>query len=266
MLSVERKAKEEISTSLQVSRQLARAREENLSTQLSHVQKEVNRAQESLSLEQQTAAEAQAQVDALTGQLKSFNEQVSKLSKALNIPESPETINPEEKVKNIATTLDEALVRKVEELAKYRSNFFGKLQTVLGDRPEIQIVGDRFILSSEVLFPSASARLSEEGRQQLIKLGSLLKDVMHEIPDDINWVLRVDGHTDARPIRSETYPSNWELSFARAMAVVRFLVTQGISPQRLAAAGFGEFQPLVEGESAKALRENRRIELKLDQR
>jgi chemotaxis protein MotB len=154
----------------------------------------------------------------------------------------------------------------VQELARYRSEFFGRLREVLGNRSDIRIVGDRFVFQSEVLFDTAEATLNEEGRQQLDSFATTLREVAAQIPDDIDWVLRVDGHTDIRPISNARFPSNWELSSARAIEVVKFLIERGIPPSRLVAAGFGEYQPLDPGLGEAAFRRNRRIEFKLTER
>jgi len=159
-----------------------------------------------------------------------------------------------------------ALIDKVEEMASYRSEFFGRLREVIGDRNEIRIVGDRFVLQSEVLFESGSAELEPEGRERLARIADTLLEIAETIPDDIDWILRVDGHTDMVPINTRDFPSNWELSAARAISVVEFLISQGIPPHRLAATGFGQYHPLVDGTDPESLRVNRRIEIKLDQR
>jgi chemotaxis protein MotB len=151
-------------------------------------------------------------------------------------------------------------------LQRYRSEFFGRLREALGNHPGIRIVGDRFVFQSEVLFPSGSAELEDDGRLQLVQVADTLREISDRIPDDIDWVLRVDGHTDKRPIDTILYPSNWELSTARATSVVRLLIERGIPPHRLAAAGFGEFHPLDDRNTEEAYRRNRRIELKLTQR
>jgi len=159
-----------------------------------------------------------------------------------------------------------ALAQKVQELARYRSDFFGRLRQILGNRPGIRVVGDRFVFQSEVLFDSGKAEINPAGRAELDTLANALGDLEREIPTEIQWVLRVDGHTDKRPIQSPQFHSNWELSAARAIAVVQYLISKGVSPQHLVAAGFGEFQPLDVGENDEAYRRNRRIELKLTER
>ncbi|HEX7776928.1 MAG TPA: OmpA family protein, partial [Parvibaculum sp.] len=156
--------------------------------------------------------------------------------------------------------------QKVQELAKYRSEFFGRLRAILGDRPDIQIVGDRFVIQSEVLFDSGSADLNPGGTAQLQKVADALKEISAEIPSDIAWVVRIDGHTDANPIHTAQFPSNWYLSTARAIAVVNFMVKAGVAPAHLVAAGFGEFQPIDPGTTPDAFKHNRRIEFKLTER
>ncbi|HSE75525.1 MAG TPA: OmpA family protein, partial [Dongiaceae bacterium] len=162
--------------------------------------------------------------------------------------------------------LNSALANKVQELAKYRSEFFGRLREILGNREDIQIVGDRFVFQSEVLFDSGSADIGPAGKDQLDVLATTLILLLPEIPKDIDWVLRVDGHTDDRPISSSQFPSNWELSTARAVAVVKYLASRGIPDDRLAAAGFGEFRPIDTSGTEEGRRKNRRIEIKFDQR
>ena len=159
-----------------------------------------------------------------------------------------------------------ALALKVQQLARYRSDFFGKLREALGSREDFEIVGDRFVFPSDVLFDPGSAELKPAAATQLNKLSTALKEIEGNIPPDLAWVMRVDGHTDVTPINSAEFPSNWELSSARAISVVRYLMDQGISPEHLVAAGFGEFQPIDSSASPAALARNRRIELKLTER
>ena len=160
-----------------------------------------------------------------------------------------------------------ALAQRVQELSRYRSDFFGKLRDILGNRPDIRVVGDRFVFQSEVFFDSGQAVLRPEGRAELDKLASALIDLEKQIPSEINWVLRVDGHTDVRPLTSNSpFKSNWELSAERSISVVQYLISKGVSPQRLVAAGFGEFQPIDTGTTDEAYSRNRRIELKLTEK
>ena len=158
------------------------------------------------------------------------------------------------------------LAHQVQELQRYRSDFFGRLRELLRDRKDIRVVGDRFVFQSEVLFPSGQATMTGEGLAAIDQLASAIIELERAIPSEIDWALQVDGHTDSRPIASTQFPSNWELSSARATSVVKYLISRGVSPKRLVAAGFGEFQPLEEGTSDEVLRRNRRIELKLTNR
>ena len=156
-----------------------------------------------------------------------------------------------------------ALAKKVEELEQYRSEFFGRLHQALGDRPGLRVVGDRFVFQSELLFASGSASLDPEGQRELRELATTLTDVVARIPPGVDWILRVDGHTDRQPIRDAAFRSNWELSAARAISVIQYLMQQGIPPEHLAAAGFGEYRPIDPGDDEIAYRRNRRIEFKL---
>ena len=215
--------------------------------------------------EKRVSASALAKVELLNQQIAALRRQLAAIETAL---EASETRDKEAQVKiaDLGRRLNVALAQKVQQLARYRSDFFGRLREILSQRADIQVVGDRFVFQSEVLFDSGSAEINPAGRQELEKLGVALRELEQEIPPDIAWVLRVDGHTDARPIQSARFPSNWELSSARAISVVRFLMDKGISPTHLVAAGFGEHQPLDPGTDEAALRRNRRIELKLTER
>jgi len=159
-----------------------------------------------------------------------------------------------------------ALAQRVQELARYRSDFFGRLRQILGNRPDVRIVGDRFVFQSEVLFQAGQATLRPEASGEIDRIASALVELERQVPPDIPWVIRVDGHTDQRPIATSQFPSNWALSSARAIAVVQALIARGVQPQHLVAAGFGEFQPLDNGTTDEAYARNRRIELKLTER
>jgi chemotaxis protein MotB len=215
----------------------------------------------------QISSQSEAQVALLNQQILAMREQLSQLSTALDASEQ-KSKQQQVQIADLGSKLNAALASKVEELARYRSEFFGRLREALGDRQDIRIVGDRFVFQSEVLFASGSADIGQAGRDQLDTLATTLILITKEIPDDINWVLRVDGHTDKRPITSTSglYASNWELSTARAIAVVKYLASKGIPENRMAAAGFAEFSPLDPGDSDEAYTKNRRIEFKLDQR
>jgi chemotaxis protein MotB len=211
------------------------------------------------------ASRALAQVELLNQQIVALRRQLSALEAALEASETKDK-ESQAKLADIGQRLNIALARRVEELGRFRSEFFGRLRTILGNRPDIRVVGDRFVFQSEVFFDAGSAAVRPEGRAELDKLASALLELDKQIPSDISWVLRIDGHTDVRPISSAQFPSNWELSAARAISVVQYLIGKGISPQRLVAAGFGEFQPLDTAQNEDAYRRNRRIELKLTER
>jgi len=209
-------------------------------------------------------SEAELQIELLNRQMTEMRDQLARLVTALDIADA-KAKDQQTQIVDLGQRLNRALASKVEELARYRSEFFGKLKEVLGNRQDVQIVGDRFIFQSEVLFATGSADISDEGKRQLAAFADTLKNIGARIPDNIDWLLRVDGHTDKQPYHGRL-GTNWELSTARAIAVVKFLIDQGIPPNRLVAAGFAEFRPLAEGDSEDVLRRNRRIELKLDQR
>lgn len=218
-------------------------------------------------LQAQTVASEQAiaQVELLNRQLAAVRSQLEQLNAALASAEAAAR-DKDLKLAELGRELNLALAARVQELARYRSEFFGRLKEVLGQRKDVHIVGDRFVFSSEVLFPTASDEVSAEGMMQLTRLAETLKTLAAEIPTDLPWVLQVDGHTDRRPIATARFPSNWELSTARALAIVKFLRSQGIAPQRLAATGYGEFHPLDARNNEEAYARNRRIELKLTSR
>jgi chemotaxis protein MotB len=220
---------------------------------------------QALAEQRELSEEAQLQVTLLNRQLAALREQLARISEALELSEA-KSEEQEVQIADLGKRLNVALASKVQELARYRSEFFGRLREILGNRQDIRIVGDRFVFQSEILFASGSATIADEGRPQLARLADTLKQIAAEIPSDLEWVLRVDGHTDRAPIATYAFPSNWELSTARAVSVVKFLVEQGIPPQRLAATGFGEFQPLDGGGDEIAYRRNRRIEFKLTER
>ncbi|MGE5505777.1 MAG: peptidoglycan -binding protein [Actinomycetota bacterium] len=240
-----------------------------LASELSQVKEEVAKAEtahkEALDGERQLTADARAQAELLNQQLAATRAELARISAAL---EASETKAKEQQVQiaDLGKRLNVALAGKVEELQKYRSEFFGKLRQVLGNRPGIRIEGDRFVFQSELLFDSASAELGHDGVEQVRQLAATLKEISAQIPPGVKWILRVDGHTDRRPIARSRFPSNWELSTARAISVVRTLAANGIPPDRLAATGFGEFQPLDPADNEAAWAKNRRIEIRFDQR
>jgi chemotaxis protein MotB len=228
-----------------------------------------NRANElstALDNEKRIASRMLAQVEVLNQQIASLRRQLAALESALDVSEQKDK-ESQSRITDLGSRLNIALAQRVQELSRYRSDFFGRLRAILGNRPDIRIVGDRFVFQSEVFFDSGQAVLNKaEGRNELDQLATALIELERNIPREIAWVLRVDGHTDVRPIVSSTYKSNWELSASRAISVVQYLIAKGVSPQRLVAAGFGEFQPIDPDRTDEAYGRNRRIELKLTER
>ncbi len=218
-----------------------------------------------LETQRQVTARALAQVEILNQQISALRRQLASLEEALDVTEKRDK-ESQARLADLGQRLNVALAQRVQELTRYRSEFFGRLRTILGTRPDIRVVGDRFVFQSEVFFDPGQAVLKDEGHVQLDKIASALAELDKQIPADIAWVMRVDGHTDVRPITNAQFPSNWELSASRAISVVQYLITKGVSPQRLVAAGFGEFQPLDTAPNDDAYRRNRRIELKLTER
>ena len=211
------------------------------------------------------SARQRDQIAVLNQQIAALRAQLGRVEQALQTSES-KSEEQDVTIANLGQRLNMALAAKVEELAAYRSEFFGRLKEVLSDRRDFTIIGDRFVFQSEVLFASASDQLEAEGHERLAKFTQILQEVMVQIPPDLPWILQVDGHTDSRPIQTARFPSNWELSAARAISVVNFLIALGIPPEHLSATGYGEFQPLDDRDDEIAHRRNRRIELKLTQR
>ena len=211
------------------------------------------------------STETLKQVAFLTEEIGALKNEIILLNAALEYNEQT-LLTKELKIEVLGERLNKALTSKVFELQKYRSEFFGKLQLILGDRKDIKIVGDRFIFESELLFDSASANLQSAGTEKLKQIGLTLMDTTQDIPADIDWIIQVEGHTDKRSIKTVQYPSNWELSTARANSVLKLLLDLGFAPHRLSAAGYGEFYPLSDGDSDEDLQQNRRIELKLTSR
>jgi chemotaxis protein MotB len=252
----------------------AAAKEENsrlsnlLSTQTqagAQASNTVSGLQTALDREKQISAQALSQVEILNQQLAALRRQLAALNSALEAAEAKDKEN-QTQIADLGKRLNSALAQKVQELARYRSEFFGRLRQILSQRSDIRVVGDRFVFQSEVLFPKGSADINEQGLKEMQNLAIALRELEQQIPPDIPWVLRVDGHTDNRPISSPQFPSNWALSASRAIAVVEYLISKGIPPQRLVAAGFGEFQPIDLANTDEARSKNRRIELKLTER
>ncbi|MEX0751709.1 MAG: peptidoglycan -binding protein [Xanthobacteraceae bacterium] len=215
--------------------------------------------------QKQISVRALAQVEALNQQIAALRRQLTALEQALEVSEQRDK-QSQSKLAELGQRLNVALAQRVQELSRYRSDFFGRLRAILGNRPDVRIVGDRFVFQSEVFFDASQATLKPEGMAQLDTVAGALLELEKQIPSDIAWVMRVDGHTDVRPISTPQFRSNWELSAARAISVVQYLISKGISPHRLAAAGFGEFQPIESGTTEAAYSRNRRIELKLTER
>ncbi|MEP3476234.1 MAG: peptidoglycan -binding protein [Rhodomicrobiaceae bacterium] len=215
--------------------------------------------------EKELSKEATTQVALLNQQLAALRRQIAALNEALEASEAKDK-EQKEQLKDLGARLNVALAKRVQELSQYRSDFFGRLRKLLGNRPGIRVVGDRFVFQSEVLFTSGSDELNPAGQIEMSKLASAVNEIRQKIPGNIKWVLRIDGHTDRQPINTPRFPSNWELSSSRATSVVRFLINEGVPANRLVAAGFGENHPLDTSNSPEAFAKNRRIELKLTEK
>ncbi|VAV86387.1 MotB-like protein Atu3746 [hydrothermal vent metagenome] len=218
-----------------------------------------------LAREKELTLAANRRVDLLNHQLTTLRKQLSVLNAALEASEKRDK-DQRVSIENLSQRLNAALASKVQELSQFRSEFFGRLKKVLGNRSDIRIHGDRFVFQSEVLFTSGSAVLGPKGKNEMRKLASALREISATIPKNIDWVLRVDGHTDNLPIRTKQFPSNWDLSTARALSVVKYLISEGIPAKRFAATGFGQFHPLDKANTPEARKRNRRIEMRLTQR
>ena len=210
-------------------------------------------------------AQALAQVELLNQQILALRKQLAALENSIGESDKRDK-QSQSQIADLGQRLNVALAKRVQELSQYRSTFFGELKRSLGERDDVQVVGDRFVFQSEIFFDSGSADLAPQGYSELDKLAAALRDLEKRIPKDLNWVLRIDGHTDIRPIATSAFRSNWELSSSRAISVVKYLISKGVPPNRLVAAGFGEYQPLSAGFSETDLRRNRRIELKLTEK
>jgi chemotaxis protein MotB len=282
LLSMARNSNTDLQTQLmEISRQLQASKAETdktkaalageqqhgalLQTALQGSQQQLQTSQQQLQAAQLKSSQEQTTIDTLNEQVAALRLQLGQIAAALELSQT-KTKQQEAQIADLGQKLNQALLSKVQELAKYRSEFFGRLRDALGDRPDIHIVGDRFVFQSEVLFDPADAQLSPAAKKRLAIVANALGQIAKEIPADIPWVLRVDGHTDKRPIDTAQFPSNWELSSARAISVVNFLISQGIPPDRLVAAGFGQYDPVDPADTPDAYRKNRRIELKLTER
>ena len=271
LLSLERSNRrniEESVTSLQTTlraNEAERARLQALLDTGGSVQAQARELNTQLETERQTTGRALSQVEILNQQILAMRRQLAALEEALSASENRDR-ESQARVADLGSRLNVALAQRVQELARYRSDFFGRLRQILGNRPDVRIVGDRFVFQSEVLFQAGQATLRPEASGEIDRIASALVELERQVPPDIPWVIRVDGHTDQRPIATSQFPSNWALSSARAIAVVQALIARGVQPQHLVAAGFGEFQPLDNGTTDEAYARNRRIELKLTER
>ena len=242
-----------------------RALREDLETRVRDMLAKLADRDEKLITEKSLSESARAQVALLNQQIRQLREQIAKIATSLDASEGAAK-KQRVRIANLGKRLNAALAGKVQELARYRSEFFGRLREILGNQPGIRIVGDRFVFQSEVLFTKGSAELGPDGQAQIGRLAGTLGEISRKIPSKIEWILRVDGHTDKIPIATARFPSNWELSTARSISVVKFLIAAGIPSKNLAATGFGQFQPIDPRDDEIAYRRNRRIELKLTQR
>ncbi|MFO1118644.1 MAG: peptidoglycan -binding protein [Rhodospirillales bacterium] len=268
VLALERKAKDTLNTEvarLQGELQATLGQRRSLEEQVQGLTGRAEQAEAGLAEEKKLSESARAAAAQLDQQLSAMRAQLAQLVAALEASEK-KAAEQDVQIQTLGQRLNAALAGKVQELARFRSEFFGRLRTALGDRPDIRIEGDRFIFASEVLFDPGSAELGPAGRAQVQRVAETLKQVAKTIPPDIDWILQIDGHTDRTPIATPQFPSNWELSQARAMSVLRLLHDSGIPAARLAAAGYAEYKPLDPGDTEAAFRRNRRIELKLTQR
>jgi chemotaxis protein MotB len=271
LLSLERSSRrgvEETLTSLQTTlraNEAERARLQALIDSGGDAQAQAGQLGAALESERQATGRALSQVEILNQQIAAMRRQLAALEDALSASENRDK-ESQARIADLGSRLNVALAQRVQELARYRSDFFGRLRQILGSRPDVRIVGDRFVFQSEVLFPGGQAILRPEASGEIDRIASALIELEKQVPPDIPWVIRVDGHTDQRPIATAQFPSNWALSSARAIAVVQALAARGVQPQHLVAAGFGEFQPLDNGTSEEAYARNRRIELKLTER
>lgn len=241
--------------------ELKRQLEAEIAAQLGALDEE----REKLAAQTELSAKSAAQVELLNRQVAALRLQLEEIAASLDLARAQGKAK-DVRIEELGKELNLALAQRVNELQRYRSDFFGKLREVLGGRSDIQIVGDRFVVPSELLFASGTDELTPVARQQLDSLATTLSEVASEIPSDVDWVLRIDGHTDRRPIATGRFPSNWELSSARAIAIVKYLVTRGVPANRLSANGFGEFRPLDPGDNEAAYAINRRIEIQLTNR
>ncbi len=258
LLALERKAAKEAAdrvASLSAALMDLRTKEEA-------AQAELASTKAALADQEDLTEEAQAQLAVLNSQLSELRKQLASLQKALEAAEEKDR-RQQARIANLGKRLNAALAQRVDELARFRSQFFGLMKQALKGRSDVRIEGDRFVFQSEILFNSGSAELGPTGKAELLKIALALLEISEKTPSNINWIMRVDGHTDAVPISTARFPSNWELSQARALAVVKFLESQGVPGHRMAATGFGQYQPIAQGSGPQANLRNRRIEFKI---
>jgi len=225
----------------------------------------IGEQEQALAEERHLSASARGQIAQLNQSIAALKARLEQVSRALDLAQA-ESASKDTEIKDLGKRLNLALARRINDLEAYRSEFFGRLRMVLGDNPLIRIEGDRFVFQAELLFSTGSAELGHAGSHHLTQLAATLKELADRIPPEIDWILRIDGHTDRVPVTSGRFPSNWELSTARAVSVVRFLSSQGIPETHMAAAGFSKFHPLDPADTPAAYRKNRRIEIKLTAR
>ena len=260
-LSLERKNADALGLSLTEALNDA----ERLKREKERLALKLTETREAFEMQEKTLSAANARAALLTEKTEQMTRELERLSGLLAQSEA-ESAAQKAQIVDLGKQLNRALAQKVSELSYYRSDFFGKLRKILEDNDNISIVGDRFVFQSELFFKSGSAELEEKGKRQLDALARVLLEIAPKIPENINWIIRVDGHTDNIPIRNDRYASNWQLSADRALTVVYYLQRKGVPSKRLAAAGFGEFHPLAKGNSPQARRRNRRIEFKLTEK
>lgn len=236
-----------------------------LESEVARLVNELGLSQGEVAKGKELSAAQVAQMELLNRQMQALNAQLAQIQAALDVA-SKDIKAKDARIADLGKELNIALANRVGELERYRSEFFGRLRAALGDRPDIQVVGDRFVVPTDILFDSGSSELGPTAQASLDKLAETAKLVAAEIPSTLDWVLRIDGHTDARPIHTDRFPSNWELSSARAVSIVKYLVVQGIPAHRLSANGFGQFRPLDPAQTPEAFTRNRRIEIQLTNR
>lgn len=267
-LAMERRSREELEAQLSITvfeRDDLRRDLGKLELSLQEREQALQQARAELGQSHEHASDAQLRIERLLHDVNALREQLRRIAAALDLAQT-ELSERDVRIEELTSRLNVLLAERVQELSRYRSEFFGRLREVLGEREDIRIVGDRFLFQSELFFASGSAHLGAAGRAQLDQVAQTLLEITPHIPADLQWILQVEGHTDHRPINTPEFPSNWQLSTARAQSIVDHLILRGVPPQRLSAAGLAEYHPLDPGDNPEALRRNRRIELRLTQR